>query len=458
MVKKKLITILGFIGIIGICGFLLLQKNPSADTALESFAEMKPSSIEELEEGEFRAAWISTVYNLDWPSKKGLTKEEQQQEFILLLNQLQESGLNAVMVQIKPTADSFYPSVYSPWSEYLMGKQGEDPGYDPLAFMIEEVHRRGMEFHAWFNPYRVSVKDDMNLLSVDHPARMNPSWVVAYGGQLYYNPGIPEVRNFVRESIMEVVRNYPIDGVHLDDYFYPYPVKDLDFPDDYFYNTLKRHPLETKEEWRRNNINEFIKDLYSAIKNEKRQVKFGVSPFGVWRNQSVDPLGSNTRASITSYDSLYADTKLWVEEGWLDYIAPQIYWHFGYAPAPYEVLLKWWSSLTEGKDIHLYIGQAAYKVQPEEGPWGNPYEILNQIDYNRNVGNAKGSILFRAKSIINNPLNLKDYLKTTVYHKPVSTPAMPWLESIEETQAIEGMDKAETKENEMLEKNNEILQ
>lgn len=436
--KKRMIYT---IGIAAICSTMFFSGNIPAFGVPETLVE-EPASIvdytaeknvEEVKQGEFRATWISTVYNLDWPSKKGLTKEQQQEEFTTLLDQLQETGLNAVIVQVKPTADSFYPSEYGPWSEYLTGVQGENPGYDPLAFMIEEAHQRNMEFHAWFNPYRISVKDDINSLAPNHPAKNNPSWVVSYREQLYYNPGIPEVRAFVKDSIMEVVRNYPIDGVHLDDYFYPYPAKDLDFPDDALYKVSKRHPMETKEEWRRSNINEFIEDLYNSIKNEKRQVKFGVSPFAVWRNQDIDPLGSATRAGVTSYDSLYADTKLWVEKGWLDYIAPQIYWYFGYAPAPYEVVLNWWAELTQDKDIHLYVGQAAYKAQPEESPWGNPYEILNQIDYNRNIGSAEGSILFRAKSIVNNPLNLKQNLKSTVYKEPALTPEMPWLRNIEET-------------------------
>lgn len=435
--KKRILLA---VGVVAICSTMFFLKIIPLFSPQEALAEETTSIVEaaseentkEVQPGEFRATWISTVYNLDWPSKKGLTKEQQQQEYVALLDQLQETGLNAVIVQVKPTADSFYPSEYGPWSEYLTGIQGKNPGYDPLAFMIEVAHQRDMEFHAWFNPYRVSVKDDINLLTSNHPARLNPSWVVSYKGQLYYNPGVPEVRTFVRDSIMEVVKNYPIDGVHLDDYFYPYPAKDLYFPDDALYKASKRHPMETKEEWRRSNINEFIEDLYTSIKNEKRQVKFGVSPFAVWRNQDIDPLGSATRAGVTSYDSLYADTKLWVEEGWLDYIAPQIYWYFGYSPAPYEVVLNWWTELTQDEDIHLYVGHAAYKAQPEEGPWGNPNEILNQIEYNRSIGNVEGSIFFRAKSIVNNPLNLDKNLKATVYSNRVPVPEMPWLKEIDE--------------------------
>jgi len=371
---------------------------------------------------EFRAAWISTIYNLDWPSKKGLSQAQQKQEFIHLLDGLKKAGLNSVIVQIKPSADSFYPSEYAPWSEYLTGVQGQDPGYNPLAFMIDETHKRGMEFHAWFNPYRVSVKDNMEELARDHPARKNPDWVVSYGNKLYYNPGVSEVRQFVIDSILEVVRNYKIDGVHLDDYFYPYPEKGVDFPDDELYKTGKRFNGETKGQWRRNNINDFIENLYKSVKREKASIKFGVSPFGIWRNRDDDPGGSDTKGGITSYDSLYADTKYWVENGWLDYIAPQIYWYFGYDRADYGGLVDWWANVVKNHKVHLYIGHAAYKVAEGNTPWGNPMEIINQIRYNRGIPQVKGSIFFRAKSIIDNPLGLTDKLKNDIYRERAGTP------------------------------------
>ncbi|HZJ76571.1 MAG TPA: family 10 glycosylhydrolase, partial [Oscillospiraceae bacterium] len=365
---------------------------------------------------------ISTVYNLDWPSKKGLSQLQQKQEFIYLLDKLKKTGLNAVIVQIKPSADSFYPSQYAPWSEYLTGVQGQNPGYNPLSFMIEETHKRGMEFHAWFNPYRVSVKNDTEKLAADHPARKNPDWVVSYGNKLYYNPGISEVRQFVIDSILEVVRNYNIDGVHLDDYFYPYPESGIDFPDDQLYKANKRFAGETKAQWRRNNINDFIENLYKSIKREKAGIKFGVSPFGIWRNRADDSKGSDTRGGITSYGSLYADTKYWVEKEWLDYIVPQIYWNFGYDRADYGVLVDWWADITKGRNVHLYIGHAAHKVEKGDTPWGNPLEIINQIKYNRDILEVKGSIFFRAKSIVDNPLGLADRLGNDVYKKRVETP------------------------------------
>ena len=359
---------------------------------------------------------------MDWPSKKGLNQSQQKQEFIYLLDKLKKAGLNSVIVQIKPSADSFYPSKYAPWSEYLTGTQGQNPGYNPLTFMIEETHKRDMEFHAWFNPYRISVGNDMDKLAQNHPARENPNWVVSYGEKLYYNPGIPEVRQFVIDSILEVVKNYNIDGVHLDDYFYPYPEGGIYFPDNELYESNKRFSGETKEQWRRNNINDFIKNLYKSIKKEKANVKFGVSPFGIWRNKTDDPKGSDTKGGITSYDSLYADTKHWVENGWLDYIAPQIYWHFGYDRADYGKLADWWVDITKDYKVHLYIGHAVYKVEKGDTPWGNPLEIINQIQYNRNIPHIKGSIFFRAKSIVDNPLGLTDRLENDIYKERASIP------------------------------------
>lgn len=389
------------------------NKDKNDENKKEGGADDKAENLTE----EFRAAWISTVYNLDWPSKQGLSQAQQKQEFISLLDGLKMAGLNSIIVQIKPSADSFYPSEYAPWSEYLTGIQGQAPGYNPLTFMIEETHKRNMEFHAWFNPYRVSVKDDIEKLAENHPAGKNPDWVVSYGDRLYYNPGIPEVRQFVIDSILEVVRNYNIDGVHLDDYFYPYPEKNIDFPDDELYKANKRFDGETKNQWRRNNINDFIENLYKSIKNMKADISFGISPFGIWRNKADDLKGSDTDGAITSYDSLYADTKYWVENKWLDYIAPQIYWHFGYDKADYAKLVDWWADVVKDYGVRLYIGHAAYKVEDGNTPWGNPLEIINQIQYNRNIPQIKGSIFFRAKSIIDNPLGLTDRLKNDIYKK-----------------------------------------
>lgn len=374
---------------------------------------------------EMRAAWIATVENIDWP-EKGASPDVQKQQYITLLDQLQAAGMNAVIMQIKPTADAFYPSKYGPWSEWLTGVQGQDPGYNPLAFLIEETHKRNMEFHAWFNPYRVSMKDDINRLVPDHPARQHPDWVEAYGGKLYFNPGIPEARKFILDSVMEVVKNYDIDAVHFDDYFYPYPVAGVDFPDDDAYTQYGNGM--SKADWRRDNVNQFVKEVSEAIKKEKSYVKFGISPFGIWRNKSASvPEGSETNG-LSSYEAIYADSKKWVDEEWIDYITPQIYWYRGYAPAAYDKLVDWWSGVVAGKKVHLYSGQAVYRIGTADS-WQNPDEMPNQILYNRSFDEVKGSFYFSAKWFADNPLGFTDRLRDELYRYPALVPVMPWLKA-----------------------------
>ncbi|WP_231638754.1 family 10 glycosylhydrolase [Paenibacillus sp. JCM 10914] len=384
------------------------------------------NEVSEQPKTEMRAAWIATVDNIDWPTKGVTDPAQQKQQFIQLLDQLEDAGMNAVIMQIKPTADAFYPSEYGPWSEWLTGVQGQDPGYDPLAFLLEEVHRRNMEFHAWFNPYRISLQPDINKLVADHPARQNPSWVESYGGKLYFNPGVPEAQQFILDGIMEVVRNYDIDAVHFDDYFYPYPVTGLDFPDEDTYNQYKGS-FTNKGDWRRNNVNQFIQNVNAAIKAEKSYVKFGISPFGIWRNKANDPAGSESNG-LESYSAIYADSKKWVEEEWIDYITPQIYWNIGYAAAPYDKLIEWWSDLTAGKNVHLYSGQAVYKIG-DAGDWSNPEEMPNQVIYNRNFEEVRGSMYFSSKWFKNNALGFTDRLKNDLYRYPALIPTMPWLDS-----------------------------
>ncbi|RIX53971.1 SpoIID/LytB domain-containing protein [Paenibacillus nanensis] len=373
---------------------------------------------------ELRAAWIASVENIDWPAKGVTTEAEQKQDFIELLDELAATGINAVIVQVKPTADAFYPSELAPWSEWLTGEQGKDPGYDPLAFMLEEAHKRNMEFHAWFNPYRISMHADLNKLVDDHPAKLHPDWVESYGGKLYFNPGVPEAKQYVIDSVMEVVDHYDIDAVHFDDYFYPYPVTGEEFPDDAEY-TAYGSAFANKAAWRRNNVDTLIEGLSDAIKASKPYVKFGISPFGIWRNKSTDSAGSDTNG-LQSYDALNADTKGWVEKGWLDYIAPQDYWHFNNGPAAYEKVLDWWRGVVEGRDVHLYVGQAIYRVPT----WEDPQEFSNQIVYNRSYPETvRGSMLFSAKDVIANYLGTQDQLMQELYRYPALPPTMPWLDN-----------------------------
>ncbi|QRF34056.1 glycoside hydrolase family 10 protein [Bacillus safensis] len=401
--------------------FLLI---PSSSLAARAVPKGKLESTREM-----RAVWIASVYNLDWPSKKGLPVAEQKQEFIRLLDEIKAMNMNAVIMQIKPTADAFYPSAYGPWSEYLTGTQGKDPGYDPLEFMIEESHKRGLEFHAWFNPYRITMNHtDLSRLSADHPARKHPEWTIAYGNQLYYNPGIPETQDFIVGGIEEVVKNYDIDAVHMDDYFYPYKIAGVPFPDQETYETYGKKAFTHIEDWRRNNVNQLVKQINDTIKKEKPYVKFGISPFGVWRNIKDDPTGSNTTAGMTNYDDLYADTREWIQQHDIDYVTPQIYWSIGFQAAAYDVLTKWWSNEVKGEPVHLYIGQAAYKINQNSDPaWSDPEEYFRQIELNRQSQLVQGSMHFSLKDINRNPLNVKDRLIEESYRKPALIPEMPWL-------------------------------
>lgn len=372
---------------------------------------------------ELRAAWIATVANIDWPSKKGLNVQQQQEEFVRLLDQLKQVGMNAVIVQVRPVADAFYPSSYEPWSEYLSGTQGEysRPYYNPLAFMIEQAKKRGLEFHAWFNPYRASMKEDV-VYAKDHPKLKYPEWFVQYGGKWYYDPGHPDARKFVLQSIMETVKHYDLDAVHFDDYFYPYRIAGFDFPDSCSYHDYGMRTYAIKDDWRRYNVDRFVEELSMRIKEEKPHVKFGISPFGVWRNQDKDPEGSATHAGQTNYDDLYADVLKWLKEGWIDYVTPQLYWHIGFNAADYKVLVDWWSKHTYGK--HLYIGQGIYRMR-EKG-WEDPNEIINQVTLNRTYSNIQGSMYFSAKSFVNNKNDVNTKMKQ-LYPHPALVPAMDWI-------------------------------
>ena len=373
---------------------------------------------------ELRAAWIATVEYIDWPAKPGLSTQEQQESYVQLLDQLKAAGMNAVIVQVRPTADTFYPSSYEPWSTYLTGQQGQapDPYYNPLAFMIDEAKKRGLEFHAWFNPYRASMKNDF-IPSAGHPLIDQREWFVQYGGKWYYDPGIPEAREYVLQAIIETVRHYDLDAVHFDDYFYPYRVANEEFPDNASFAKYGQSRFRDINEWRRHNVDYFVEELSRRIKAEKPFVKFGISPFGVWRNKDKDPLGSDTRAGVTNYDDLHADVLKWLREGWIDYITPQLYWYIGFELAEYKTLVQWWSRHTYGK--HLYIGQGIYRVG-QKG-WEDENEIANQINYNREFPEVKGSMHFSAKIIAQNTLGINQKL-AQIYPAPALVPTMPWLD------------------------------
>jgi len=357
---------------------------------------------------ELRGVWVTTVYNLDWPSAESRgDPEKQKREFVQLLDELQAIGMNAVFVQVRPSADALYPSERVPWSAVLSGKQGQDPGYDPLAFMIAETHRRGMEFHAWFNPFRAHTSTSTEGLDPRHVAVAHPEWVVRSGSVLYINPGIPEARRHVIDDILEVVRRYDIDGGHLDDYFYP----SGGFPDDDTFRKYNAKNIRDKGDWRRDNMSEFIRMLGEAIHKEKPRVSFGVSPFGVWRNKADDPGGSDTRASVTAYDNNFADVRTWIRREWVDYVAPQIYWSRTFSAANYDKLVDWWVNEVGGTRVMLYIGHAPYKIGTNETGWNRAEEIVEQLVYNRQYPEVAGDLFFRAEHVRGNPLGLTELLK-----------------------------------------------
>lgn len=379
---------------------------------------------------EFRAAWIATVSNIDWPSKRGLSSMEQQQEFIRQLDKLQDLGCNAVIVQIRPACDAFYDSPYEPWSRYLTGKQGQPPSpyYDPLQFMVEQAHLRNMEFHAWFNPFRALTNSQQNPNPPDHVTRKHPEWVIPYGTKSYLDPGEPEARAYVIRVVMDVVKRYDIDGVHLDDYFYPYRIAGKEFGDQRSFSRYKGS-FTQKDDWRRNNVSLFVADLYEAIKKEKQHIKFGISPFGVWRNASKDPEGSATRGGQTCYDDLYADIRLWMKKGWIDYCLPQLYWEHNHRAAPFEVLLPWWEA--NSYDRHVYYGLGVYRmVEATKGPWTNTAELLWQIRDIRTQTAHPGHVFYSTSCFDKIKPAVADSIRNR-YNKHIAfPPPMKWLDSI----------------------------
>jgi uncharacterized lipoprotein YddW (UPF0748 family) len=378
---------------------------------------------------EFRGVWIATVENIDWPSSPKLTTDQQKKELTAQLDAHQQTGINAVMLQVRPAADALYAKSREPWSKWLTGKQGTapDPVYDPLEFAITEAHKRGMELHAWFNPYRATNDSKFFALSAGHITRLKPEWFFTYGGIKLFNPGIPEVREYIVRVILDVVDNYDIDGVHMDDYFYPYKIDGQHINDA---ATFKEYggDFDNINDWRRNNVDLLIKMLGDSVHKHKPRVKFGISPFGVWANKFQNPDGSDTHGG-SSYYELFADSRKWIKEGLVDYINPQIYWPIGDRLVPFDKLLDWWSNNTYGR--HLYIGMAAYRINERKAnKFKDPATMPNAIQYLRNNPRVQGSIYFSSKSLLNNPLGFTDSLADKYYKYPALPPVMLWLDSV----------------------------
>lgn len=375
---------------------------------------------------EFRATWISTVANIDWPSRNAIGHSDlQRQELTTILDSLQNLNMNAVIFQVRPTADALYYSAFEPLSHWLTGTQGKDNDvpYDALEFVCKEAHKRCIDVHVWLNPYRVTNAFDTAMLADSHIFRQHPEWFLKYGKNWYFNPALDSTRIFLSKVVADIVTRYDIDAIHFDDYFYPYKIAGQDFPDDASFAANPRGFLN-KDDWRRDNVNLIIEQLQHTIKSIKPWVEFGISPFGVWRNIASDPVrGSQSKAGCQNYDDLYADILLWLENGWIDYVVPQLYWEIGKTVADYEVLAKWWAKYSYGKN--LYIGQAPYHLGGKKGSeaWRIPNEICRQIRLNRTIEEIQGSVYFSTKSLMSNRLNICDSLKTDFYRFYALPPA-----------------------------------
>lgn len=365
---------------------------------------------------EFRGMWITTVKMIDYPSKRGLSGDNLKNELIAILDSCKALGINAIVFQIRPAADAFYNSPYEPWSEWLTGQQGRAPNpyFDPLEFLIVETHKRNMEFHAWINPFRAVATVSHAHICEAHITRQKPEWFFTYDINKYFNPGIPAVQDYLLKIICDIVKRYNIDGIHFDDYFYPYPVRDsenkiIPIPD---YYTFEKYGKKFSDigDWRRDNINKFVQRVHDSIKSIKPDVKFGISPPGVWRNKGNDPKGSET-LGLAAYDWIYADVLWWLKNKWVDYIAPQLYWNIGHKRANFSVLIDWWSKNAYGVDLYVGLFIHGIDATRQDPNWGNPNQIPNQMKLARSYPAVKGFIFYRYKSFKDNPLGIKNYLK-----------------------------------------------
>ena len=362
----------------------------------------------------FRGAWIATVANIDWPTAEAIgDTEKQQAEMIWLLDSLEAIGINAIIFQVRPTADALYYSELEPTSHWLVGKQGGTLTWDPLEWTIEQAHQRNMEVHVWLNPYRVNLaKTDTSEICADHIWRKHPEWFWEYNKQWYFDPGLDVTREWICTIVRDIVTRYDIQAIHMDDYFYPYPVGGKPLPDS---KTFAKYPRGFTDiaEWRRNNVNLAIQDIHRTIRDCKKNVQFGISPFGVWRNASVDPTGSATTAGITNYDDLYADIRLWIKSGWIDYVLPQLYWEIGKKAADYEILAHWWANEVRGTNCKLYIGMAPYRLEnaSPKTPWGQGNEISRQMQLNRTIPEITGECFYSTRPLLRNPRGVCDTIK-----------------------------------------------
>ncbi len=388
-------------------------------------AEPQPAATRE-----FRAAWVATVANIDWPSKPGLPVGEQRAEMDAILKKAEELHLNAVIFQVRPTADALYESKYEPWSWYLTGEQGVAPegNWDPLAYMVKEGHQRGIEVHAWFNPYRALHPAQKGAVAGSHISKTNPGLAKQYGAMLWMDPGEKAVQDRSYNVFLDVVKRYDVDGIHIDDYFYPYKVrengKEVEFPDEPSWQAYRASGgTMSRSDWRRSNVDAFIKRVYRGIKRAKPWVKFGISPFGVYRPQQ--PAGIS--AGVDQYEDLYADARKWLVEGWCDYYTPQLYWPIDQKAQSYPVLLKWWTEQSV-KGRPIWPGSFTSRVGAGAKDW-KAAEIVNQMKLSGSMKGAGGAAHFSMKAFMDDSDGLNEALLSGPYKERALVPAMPWLDA-----------------------------
>ncbi len=370
---------------------------------------------------EFRGAWIQCV-NGQW---MGMGRDAMQRELARQLDELRETGINAILFQVRAEGDALYASPYEPWSRYLTGRQGvaPSPWWDPLEWMVGECHKRGMELHAWINPFRAKTKGTEEQTSPYY--RQHPNRFFQYDGMLLFDPGVPENRAYICHVAADIVRRYDVDGLHIDDYFYPYPVQGLTIPDDGSYARYGDRN-KPRSDWRRENVNSFVKALHDSIRAAKPWVKFGVSPFGIYRNKKSWPTGSDT-SGLQNYDDLYADVLLWVRNGWVDYNIPQLYWEVGNRAADYETLIKWWNMNASQRP--LYIGQDVERtVRYADTRHPGRHQVFQKYTLQRSMVNVQGSCQWYAKACVDNPQNYATVLRDLYHRYPALQPPMPWID------------------------------
>lgn len=381
---------------------------------------------------EFRGLWVATVANLDWPSRPGLPTAEQQHELLAILDLAQRLRMNAVLLQVRPTADAIYPTALAPWSDYLTGEMGKppEPYWDPLAFAVEEAHRRGLELHAWFNPFRARSALAERPAAETHVTRARPDLVRRYGRLLWLDPGEVEAQDLAVAAVLDVVRRYDVDGVVFDDYFYPYPARDargrvLAFPDDATYTAYTRAGgTLAKDDWRRENIDRFVERVYREVRRVRPDVKVGISPFGIWR-----PGEPASVKGMDAYALLYADSRRWLREGWVDWLAPQLYWPVDAPDQGFDALLDWWIAQNE-QDRHVWPGLTPNRIAAEGHDW-KADEVLEQVRRTRAFSRrgVSGHLLYSARALLENRDGIADRLERELYAEPALPPPLPWLDA-----------------------------